>query len=120
MTWYGRAQAIEFVLILVGGLILSAKAVWFLVSGAFIIGLVVQVCFVSPYQHAKKLQSGLDDQSGRVLDKASELLKRPSQLQPFQGLYAAGVADLETNAQVVLGADKLSEHHEHPMQWMEK
>jgi hypothetical protein len=72
------------------------------------------------YRKAKGLQSGLDEQSKRVLDKASELLKAPSSLMPFNALYAAGAPDLLTNEQLFWVADKISEHHDHPLQWMEK
>jgi hypothetical protein len=134
-TWYGVAQAIGFVLFLVGALTLSPRTIWFLVSGAFVVGLAVQVCFVSPYKHAKKLQSKIDayndtvqirrdEQARRVLDKASKLLKAsdiPGKfVMPFQGLYAAGAADLETNDQVQWVADRISEHHDHPMLGLEK
>lgn len=73
------------------------------------------------HRNAEKLKADQDEQAKGVLDKAFELLKRPeSQMQPFQGLYAAGAADLKTNEQVVWVADKISEHHEHPMRWMQK
>jgi len=82
-------------------------------------------------RHAEKLQSELDslnnaiskrreEQSNQVVEKAFALLKRPeSRLQPFQALYVAGAADLETNDQVVSVANKLSEHHDHPLRWMQ-
>jgi hypothetical protein len=71
-------------------------------------------------EQAKRLQSDLEEQSKRVLDKASELLKAPSSLMPFNALYAAGAPHLLTNEQLFWVADKISEHHDHPLQWMEK
>lgn len=71
-------------------------------------------------ERAKRLQSRLDEQSKRVLDKASELLKAPSSLMRFHALYTAGAADLKTNEQLFWVADKISEHHDHPLQWMEE
>jgi hypothetical protein len=134
-TWYGIAQIVGFVLSLAGGLVLSAKTVWFLFSGAFVIGLLIEICFFSPYKYAKKLQLTIDayddtarirreEQASRVLDKACELLKTseiPGQfVMPFQGMYAAGAADLETNDQVQWVSDEIAEHHDHPMLGLEK
>jgi hypothetical protein len=96
--------------------------------------LILLICFFAAaflgwrdeHRKAKKLQSEIDahtdsvrmrreEQSELVLDRASELLKHPGPL-PFQAMYAARAADLKTNDQVLWVADKLSEHHDHPMQ----
>jgi hypothetical protein len=71
-------------------------------------------------EHRKATTLERAEQIKVVLDKAFEMLKSPSNLMPFHALYAAGAANLVTNAQVVEVADKISEHHDHPMQWMEK
>src|SRR5215813_6151569 len=128
MNAYLRAQAIGFILLLPVAVLLWIwplfpydKAIVTVTACWFFLALVKEICFVSPYRNAAKLQSELDTHAKQVLDKAFELLKRPeSQLQPFQALYAAGAADLETNEQLMWVADRSSEHHEHPTRWLEK
>jgi uncharacterized membrane-anchored protein YhcB (DUF1043 family) len=140
--WYVIASAIGFVISLVGGFVILKwpkfpldTTTWWLVVAVFAIGFLIEIFFVSPYRHAKKLQSEIDyyngtvrirrkEQCNRVLDKAAELLKTSETpgkfIMPFQGMYAAGAADLETNDQVQWVADKIAEHHDHPMQGLEE
>jgi hypothetical protein len=138
MNAYRWAQLVGFIILLIVAVLVWRwplfpydKLVIWLTAGCFFFYLSKEVCFVSPYRHAEKLQSELDslnnaiskrreEQSNQVVEKAFALLKRPeSRLQPFQALYVAGAADLETNDQVVSVANKLSEHHDHPLRWMQ-
>jgi hypothetical protein len=138
MNAYRWAQLAGFIILLIVAVLVWRwplfpydKLVVWLTAGCFFFYLSKEVCFVSPYRHAEKLQSELDslnnaiskrreEQSNQVVEKAFALLKRPeSRLQPFQALYVAGAADLETNDQVVSVANKLSEHHDHPLRWMQ-
>ena len=114
-------------------------SLWNQASPPVITWLILLVCLFAAaflawrdqHRKTKKLQSEIDrnndailkrrgEQAKLVWDKASELLKRPSSLMPFQALYVAGAPDLETNAQLVEVAGKISEHHHHPLQWMGK